>query len=395
MGAIEKCYQAYKTAADIIKSGFGMRSISQIPTPSSLLPVVSHLIRKTDAGQKIDDKTCKDITEWLFLVNFTGYYSSHRDSKLQEDIETARNIQFPFDGLLLNISNNRGVRNIDSQHIREDFSKYHALKDEGLGNLLLIYVAEHKNGADDWNGHSLSERDYSALERHHIFPKNYLIKMINNGGFADSEADEEGEELFINTAANITFVDQYINESISDSAPEEYLPKYLDSAVLHFISKDANLWKFENYEDFLTERIKLIYSHIKMAFPRIFSEYKPPLKRLSKDSEIKTNPPALEMNPLYKKLETDVKKIGIDILIKPRKRGYIKFKRDGHKHGFLWVTPKGDGLQIDLNPKDDPAPVWVNVKNRNGESWRWQFMLNESNYDNALTMIKEGYLATS
>ncbi len=404
MDTIERCYRAYQQAAEIFNGEFGIRTVNQFPTTYSLLPIVAHLIARSRSNKVTDAIARKDIAEWFLLVNFTGYYSSRRDIKLQEDIETTRENIFPFGKLIANIGRNRGITKIDYQHVREDFAKYHVLKDEGLGNLMLVYVTEHNNNADDWNGHVLSERNYTELERHHIFPKNYIIKMVNNGVVASSDSDEEGEELFINTAANITFIDQYINESISDDSPEEYIPRYHDSAMRHFIPDNPELWKFERYDDFLAERTKLIYENVRSRYQRIFTELEGAEKHLSaihiSRRRSRRTPKAQEEisvgnteheKALFKRLEADIKKFGYDVIIKLRKRGYVKFRREGHKSGFVWVIPDDAGLKIELNPNDVPAPTGINVKYRRNEPWSWWFYLDEANYDKTLELIRADY----
>ena len=52
------------------------------------------------------------------------------------------------------------------------------------------------------------------LEKHHIFPKNYLIE---NYGF-----DKNKDKSKINQIANFTFLEFEENIEISDMSPEEY-----------------------------------------------------------------------------------------------------------------------------------------------------------------------------
>ena len=53
------------------------------------------------------------------------------------------------------------------------------------------------------------------------------------------------------------------NRKISNTSPEEYLAK-IDEAKLEkqFVPLDKNLWKIENYEDFLQQRRKIIIEAI-------------------------------------------------------------------------------------------------------------------------------------
>ena len=66
----------------------------------------------------------------------------------------------------------------------------------------------------------------------------------------------------MNAIANFTFLTQETNLLISDRAPEEYFEEYekKNPGVLasHWIPMDRNLWKVENYLDFLEARRKLL-----------------------------------------------------------------------------------------------------------------------------------------
>ena len=89
----------------------------------------------------------------------------------------------------------------------------------------------------------------SRLELHHIFPKARLREY----GYHWSE---------INALANFTFLTKATNLKISAKLAEEYFAVYEDKhpGVLasHWIPMDRELWKLENYREFLAERRKLL-----------------------------------------------------------------------------------------------------------------------------------------
>jgi len=107
--------------------------------------------------------------------------------------------------------------------------------------------------AKDWiTGIELSAHllgNINQLQVHHIFPKAALYK--NNF-----------ERHEVNAIANFTFLTQDTNLFISDKEPLVYFeeiqsknPGVLES---HWIPMDKNLWRIENYLDFLDARKQLL-----------------------------------------------------------------------------------------------------------------------------------------
>lgn len=83
------------------------------------------------------------------------------------------------------------------------------------------------------------------LELHHIFPKAQLYKY----GY---------DRRDVNAVANFSFLFQKTNAQISAKLPEDYFSyyesKYPGVLASHWIPMDEQLWKIENYPDFLAAR---------------------------------------------------------------------------------------------------------------------------------------------
>jgi hypothetical protein len=89
----------------------------------------------------------------------------------------------------------------------------------------------------------------STLEVHHIFPKDVLYKAGKT-------------KAIVNSLANYAFLTKDTNLEILNKKPEEYMPYYekkqpgaLES---NWIPIDPELWKVENYEQFLQRRRELL-----------------------------------------------------------------------------------------------------------------------------------------
>jgi hypothetical protein len=67
--------------------------------------------------------------------------------------------------------------------------------------------------------------------------------------------------------ANFTFIVKRTNVLISDEAPEKYLPNVLEKCgqenfKKHCIPTNVDLWKIENYKEFISERRRLLIEMI-------------------------------------------------------------------------------------------------------------------------------------
>ena len=117
----------------------------------------------------------------------------------------------------------------------------------------MLYMLTRMGGAQDWGTGLPLKRGLlgrmNQLEVHHIFPKSRLYQK----GYNRSE---------VNALANFCFLTKDTNLQISDRFPEEYFqeveskhPGVLES---QWVPIDPELWRIENYLDFLAERRRLL-----------------------------------------------------------------------------------------------------------------------------------------
>ena len=117
----------------------------------------------------------------------------------------------------------------------------------------MLYVLSRIHNAKDWGTgnqlrhHSLG--DHTNLELHHIFPKDYLRR----NGVSANDANNMG---------NIAFQTRETNRAIGKTPPDEYMPsiatKWPGALESQWIPMDQELWKVENYFQFLEERRQLL-----------------------------------------------------------------------------------------------------------------------------------------
>lgn len=121
----------------------------------------------------------------------------------------------------------------------------------------VLYMLTRMGGANDW-GTGLPLKSsllgkMNKLEVHHIFPKAQLYKR----NFKRPE---------VNALGNFCFLTKDTNLNISDRLPEEYFPKielaYPGALASQWIPTDPNLWKIENFREFLEARKALLAAEL-------------------------------------------------------------------------------------------------------------------------------------
>jgi hypothetical protein len=121
----------------------------------------------------------------------------------------------------------------------------------------VLYLITRMGEARDWgNGLPLKASllgKMNRLEVHHIFPKAQLYKR----NFKRPE---------VNALANFCFLTKDTNFNILDKLPEEYFPEvekaHPGALASQWIPTDPNLWKVENYLEFLEARKLLLADEV-------------------------------------------------------------------------------------------------------------------------------------
>jgi hypothetical protein len=118
--------------------------------------------------------------------------------------------------------------------------------------------------ATDWGTGKrpgLDELEPREIQLHHIFPFDYMNKnkpllesYLQNG---KSPADFRSD---INDIANLTFLSQGKNVDILDAPPSQYLLNETTKEMrkAHFIPENPQLWRTENFDEFLEQRRNLL-----------------------------------------------------------------------------------------------------------------------------------------
>ena len=214
----------------------------------------------------------KIIGRWFVMSSLTGRYSSSPETAFEKDLNKIKefNLNEFIDGLEKIINENLtndfwnitlvGQMETSSARSPEANAFYAALNK--LGSPILF----SRKLVGDLYDPSLKIKK-KRLEKHHIFPRNYLISKY---GF-----DKNKDKAKINQIANLTFLEFEDNIEISDNNPSKYFAtmrkRFDEDELSEMLSQHAipeNFYQLE-YNEFLQERRKLMTGIIKKAFHKI------------------------------------------------------------------------------------------------------------------------------
>ena len=177
---------------------------------------------------------------WFVQAGMWGRFSGSTETRIDQDL-AALDTTEPLDGLLEQLRLWHGGLRTEAGHF--------AAWSVGARFYPVLYLLTRMGQAQDWGtGLPLKSQllgPMNRLEVHHIFPKSQLYKRQ----FRRPE---------VNTLANFCFLTKDTNLGISDRLPEDY---FREVAVSHpgalesqWIPIDQELWKIDNYLDFLEAR---------------------------------------------------------------------------------------------------------------------------------------------
>jgi hypothetical protein len=204
------------------------------------------LVKYLDDNKGIfnDSKERDKLLFWYIHTLIWGHYSGSTESKLSKDLNLLKQ-ENGLDKLIDELRKNRGSLIVEPR----DFISW----SKGSRFYPLLYMLTRVQSAKDLEtGIELKKSNLgimNSLEVHHIFPKAQLYKY----GYDRAQ---------VNAVANFMFLTKETNLIISNSLPEEYFEKFENKnpGVLQsqWIPMDKELWKPENYLQFLEKRRELL-----------------------------------------------------------------------------------------------------------------------------------------
>ncbi|WJW74266.1 DUF262 domain-containing protein [Thiohalobacter sp. IOR34] len=202
-------------------------------------------------GGKLDEKTRDKLLFWFVQAGMWGRFSGSTESIIDQDLATLEGLEGNRLDMLLEQMRlwHGGSMRVEPAH----FTGWSL----GARFYPVLYMITRMGEARDWGTGLPLKADLlgkmSRLEVHHIFPKAQLYKR----GFKRSE---------VNALANYCFLTKDTNLGISDRLPEEYFPEieaaHPGALATQWIPMDPQLWKIQNYREFLAARKVLLAEEV-------------------------------------------------------------------------------------------------------------------------------------
>ena len=207
-------------------------------------PIMSRYV--VENGGRLGNARERDkLLYWYVHTLLWGRYAGSTESNLMQDLTAMEDHSVALDRLIDQLRIWRG----DLLVRPDNFASWSV----GARFYPMLYMLTRVGEARDWCTGLPLKADLlgktSRLEIHHIFPKSQLYAH----GYSRS---------MVNSLTNYCFLTQTCNLTISNTLPEVYFPQveteHPGALASQWIPLDQNLWRVENYPDFLAERQRLL-----------------------------------------------------------------------------------------------------------------------------------------
>ncbi len=243
--------QVLDYVVNLLRTSAFVDHIHEISSPYALVPIIVYCSDR--AGQHPSDLEIRKMVKWFYYSQIRVRYVSQLPQKLDRDLRLVAESEQPFDALLQVIAEERPLEILPlefagraTQHPLFSMVRWY-VKSRGAV-CLTTGVGLHKNMGKKYQ-----------LEMDHIFPYSRLKKAgygkVNRVKYALAQE-------FTNRA----LLTQTANRSKLAKEPSIYLAevknKFPKALALQCIPEEPELWKMENYEQFLEARRKLLAAKI-------------------------------------------------------------------------------------------------------------------------------------
>lgn len=230
----------------------------EINSPYALVPIIVYRYDKN--GTNLTDAEIRKVVKWFFYSQIRTRYVSQLPQKLDRDLRTVAESPQPFDPLLQVIAEESRLELQPTEFVGRAIQ-------HPLFSMMRWYL-KSRGAVCFTTGMSLRKNMGSKyqLERDHIFPYSKL-KEVGYG---------EGNRVKYALAQELTnraILTQVANRTKSATHAADYLAgvkvKFPKALELQCIPEDTELWKIENYEEFLEERRKILAKHLNAFLDKI------------------------------------------------------------------------------------------------------------------------------
>ncbi|GAH47732.1 unnamed protein product, partial [marine sediment metagenome] len=244
--ALEKVKKALTYLLNLLHDKFYINSsaVYELKSEALLVPLIVYLANNNCEFK--DERELKKFMYWFYNAMMWGRYTRRgKSSPLEQDVVTITREKTP-ESLIHNFE--REVRYFD---VKADNLEGAPVTSPFFN---MTFIVSKSKGAVDWfTGNKLHTQMLGALyrlHRHHIFPREVLKKR---GYYQDRD-----KKKLVNELANRGFLTERANKKIRSSEPKDYLKKviakYPRALEQQFVSEKEELWKVDNFQDFLRDK---------------------------------------------------------------------------------------------------------------------------------------------
>ena len=225
---------------NVLKNDGHIPTSDYINTRDVLIPFIVYL-NKQEKQLPHEEKT--QFLRWLYSAMMWSRYSGSSDTTVEHDISLLEG-ESPTDQLMQEIRDDRGRIEVQASDLQGRGKRTRRFYN-------MVRTVIRANEPVDWKTGEPLRGSYD-LESHHIFPKSKLYEEYDSGNSTHRK--------LVNEIANRAFLTPATNRQLGDDLPEDYLPEIIEdhpqALEAQFIPDNPELWKLENYEDFLAKRRK-------------------------------------------------------------------------------------------------------------------------------------------
>jgi hypothetical protein len=227
---------------NVLKNEAHIPNSDYINTRDVLIPFIVHL-DKQDKHITHEEKT--QFLRWLYAAMMWTRYSGSSDTTVEHDLSLLE-ADSPTDHLMQEIKDDRGRIEVQASDLQGRGKRTRRFYN-------MVRTVTRANNPVDWKTGEPLKGSYE-LESHHIFPRGKLYEEYDSGNSTHRK--------MVNEIANRAFLTPQTNRELGDSLPENYLPEIVEdhpeALESQFIPENTELWKMDNYEDFLAKRRELL-----------------------------------------------------------------------------------------------------------------------------------------
>jgi hypothetical protein len=227
---------------NVLKNDGHIPNSDYINTRDVLIPFIVYL-NKQEKRLSHEEKT--QFLRWLYSAMMWSRYSGSSDTTVEHDLSLLES-ESPTDQLIQEIRDERGRIEVQASDLQGRGKRTRRFYN-------MVRTVTRANDPVDWKTGEPLKGSYQ-LDSHHIFPKSKLYKKYDSGNATHRK--------LVNEIANRAFLTPSTNQQLGDDLPEEYLPGILEdhpqALKSQFIPDNQELWKLDNYEDFLARRRELL-----------------------------------------------------------------------------------------------------------------------------------------